>query len=105
VVFEADGAAVTAVDREPGSAQLTAELPARSAPGRFDVDVTAVPYPQTLPVATIETLHAVHPHVARIATIGAAFLPLWLLYWLLVDGRSVIRAPVSRRLALWGDRR
>lgn len=104
-VFEADGAAVSAVDREAGSAQLSAELPARSEPGRFDVAVTAVPYPMTLPIATIEALHAIHPLVARIATIGAAFLPLWLLYWLFVDGRALIRPPVNRRLALWGDRR
>lgn len=104
-VFEADGATVTAVDRKADGALLTTELPARSEPGRFDVDVAAVPYPRTLPVATIEALHGVHPFVARGATIGAAFLPLWLLYWLFVDGRSLIRAPANRRLARWGDRR
>lgn len=105
VLFEADGATVTAVDRRAGGALLTAELPARAKPGSFGVGVTAVPYPRTLPISTIETLHAVHPFVARFATVGAVFLPLWLLYWLFVDGRSLLRAPVNRRLMRWGDRR
>jgi signal peptidase len=103
-VFEADGATVTGVDREGGGALLTVDLPAREAPGSFDVGVTAVPYPRTLPVATIETLHAVHPVAARFATIGAAFLPLGLLYWLFVDGKALLRTPRNRRLAPWGDR-
>jgi signal peptidase len=104
-VFEADGATVTSVESADGGAMLTATLPARAEPGSFDVAVTAVPYPQTLPAATIETLHAVHPLAARLATIGAAVLPLWLLYWLFVDGRSRLRTPANRRLVTWGDRR
>lgn len=104
-VFEADRATVTSVERGPDGAMLTAELPARAAPGSFDVVVTAVPYPRTLPATTIEALHAVHPLVARLATIGVAVLPLWLLYWLFVDGQSFLRMPANRRLAKWGDRR
>lgn len=103
--FEADNATVTAVERGPDGVVLTAELPARASPGRVEVGITAVPYPRTLPTATIEALHAVHPLVAQFATLGVAFLPLGLLYWLVVDGRSLLRPPTNRRLALWGDRR
>lgn len=104
-VFEAHGATVTDVDRGDGGARLTLELPAREEPGSFDVAVTAVPYPRTLPVATIEMLHAVHPIAAGAGTLGAAFLPFGILYWLFVDGRSLLRMPLNRRIALWGNRR
>lgn len=103
-VLEADGATVTDVDRSDGGVRLTLELPAREEPGSFDVAVTAVPYPRTLPVATIGMLHAIHPIAAGAGTLGTAFLPLGLLYWLFVDGRSLLRAPLNRRLATWGER-
>lgn len=104
-VFEADGATITSVENGAGGATLTAALPARAQPGRFDVAVTAVPYPQTLPGETIAALHGIHPVAARLATIAAAVLPLWLLYWLCVDGQSLLRLPVNHRLPMWGDRR
>lgn len=104
-LFDADGATVIDVERGADGALLTLDVPARQEPGAFDVLVTSVPYPRTLPAATIETLHAVHPVAAGLGTLGAAFLPIGLLYWLFVDGRSLVRLPLNRRLALWGERR
>lgn len=105
VVIDVDGADATVRERDGTTRTVELVVPAREEPGSFDVEITVAPYPNTLPGETIESLHAVHPVAAVSGTVGAVFVPFAVLYWLLIDGRTLLRAPLSRRLQQWGGRR
>lgn len=67
-------------------------------PGRLRTAIHLHTYPLTLPPLLIRRLHAIHPAVASTGVVLPVFLPIWVGYWLFVDGDAPIRAPRSRLL-------
>jgi len=100
-----------AVDRlraqvlEPERQNMTASIPPQETTGPHRTSLQFAPYPATLPYGVVATLHGVHPLLAALSTILVIVVPLYALYWLLVDTRTPLRGTRSRRLRqLGGDR-
>lgn len=95
LVVEADG--VTIEDRtvEDGRVRLTLSVPPESQGS--NVRLLVRPYPGTLPRAQLEALDGVHPLLAAFASIGVVLGPLVVAYWLLLDPKQPLRAPLTRR--------
>lgn len=106
VFVESDDITIRNKTVTDGKLRLNATVHARTDPGPFVVTVRTYAYPSTLPQPVLDTLHTIHPAVAGIAAVGAAFVPLYLVYWLLFDSRVRVRSTTSRRLRrlFGGDR-
>jgi signal peptidase len=103
---EADGMAVTDRTSEGTTTTLTVRVPPPAEPGTVETAVRTYAYPATLPADLQRTLHETHPALATVASVGAVFLPLYLLYLLAVDGSAPLRPPRWRPWHLTGgDRR
>jgi signal peptidase len=100
VLVDTDGLAVAdrQVSTEEVRLRATPTPPDGQAGGTFDVTVRAYAYPSTLPEGLLRTLHDVHPVLAAVSSVGAAFVPLYGLYLLLFDGRTPLRPPRRRWL-------
>jgi signal peptidase len=83
---------------------LNAEIPAQAEPGPHTVNVSVYSYPSTLPKGALEYLHAVHPVLAALVSVLASFAPGYVLYWLLVDPSTPLRASRRRWLRRLGGR-
>lgn len=75
------------------SRTLWVRVPPQEETGVYSAQVTVHPYPAALPGDWLDRLHGVHPIAAMTASIVTVFGPLLGLYTLLLDGRSVLRAP------------
>ncbi|MFB6251617.1 MAG: signal peptidase I [Halobellus sp.] len=86
------------------STTLNATVPAQAELGSHTARVSLYPYPATLPRGTLEQLQSIHPWLAALGSVLVVFLPVYILYWLLIDTTAPIRGPRSRWLRRLGDR-
>lgn len=91
-LVEGDG--VTVLDRAPnGSAiDLTLEVPPTSTVGPYRATLTVFPYPAIIPREQLRRVHSIHPVAAALASSLVIYLPLYLLYWMIIDGNRPITA-------------
>jgi len=97
-VVSAEGADVTDVTDRGSRLRLTVSVPPPETRGPYRVRLRVYHYPATLPRQTLEGLHAVHPLVAAIGSVGAMLGPLVALALLWIDSRRPLRPPRSRRI-------
>jgi len=90
---EAEGMTVTDRASDGATTTLDVRLPPPESPGAVETSVRTYAYPATLPADVQRTLHGTHPALATAASVGAVFVPLYLLYLLAVDGRAPLRPP------------
>lgn len=81
---------------------VDATIPAQQTTGIHQAALHVYPYPATLPGGVVTTLHGIHPLVAAFTTVLAAILPLYGVYWALVDLRTPLRSTRSRLLRRLG---
>jgi len=79
----------------PSSITLKAEIPAQDQIGSHTTEVSVYRYPATLPTEVLAQLQSVHPSLAALGSVLMAVVPVYLVYWLLVDPLEPIRS--SRR--------
>jgi len=80
-------------------------IPAQETTGPHATSIRVHPYPTTLPGSVITLLHGIHPLVAATVTVGAGVLPLYLVYWLLLDPTTPLRGSRSRLVRTLGGHR
>jgi len=90
---------------EPEQQNVTATIPAQEATGPHRTSLNVYPYPRTLARGVVTALHDVHPLVAALSTILVIVVPLYVLYWVLVDTMVPLRGTRSRRLRRFGGDR
>ena len=95
LVVEADGVTIEERTVEDGRIRLTLSVPPESQGSNVRLHVR--PYPGTLPQAQLESLDGIHPLLAALASIGVVLGPLVVAYWLLLDPKQPLRAPLTRR--------
>ncbi|MFC5365366.1 signal peptidase I [Salinirubrum litoreum] len=91
VLAESTGAQIVAQSATDAGLDLTLSLPGHETTGPRRVTLTTSVYPTTLPAGVLADLHAVHPLVARLASVGALTTPFAAAYLLLFDARSPLR--------------
>jgi signal peptidase len=104
VVVEASGMSVVDRTVEESTIRTTVTIPAQETTGTFEGQIHVRSYPATLPPALLEGLQDVHPTVAWAVSTGVVFGPLFLVYLLLLDGRSTVRLRDLRWLQNMGGR-
>ncbi|MFC7199759.1 signal peptidase I [Halospeciosus flavus] len=97
-VVGSHGIDVTTMTRSATNLSIEGTIhPARTI-GPVPAQITVNRYPAVLPHSVLVWLHNWHPIAAASATSGLIFGPLWVLYWVAIDGREPIRRSRSR---LW----
>ncbi len=81
---------------------VTATIPAQESTGLHRTSLGVYPYPATLPRSVVTALHNVHPLLAALSTMLMLVVPLYGLYWLLVDTMVPLRGTRSRRPRRFG---
>jgi signal peptidase len=104
VVVEASGMSVVDRTVEESTIRTTVTIPAQASTGTFEGQIHVRSYPATLPPALLAGLQDVHPTVAWAVSTGVVFGPLFLVYLLLLDGRSTVRLRDLRWLQNMGGR-
>lgn len=91
-ILTVDGAVLESTAPGETSQELltTVTVPAVDRTGTVTVDVSVYHYPKLLPRTVVFWLHLLHPGVAASAIALMAFLPAYLLYWLLIDPQKPI---------------
>lgn len=84
---------------------VTTRIPPQDTAGPHATSIRVHPYPAILPGGTIESLHGIHPFVAAVVTVLCSTLPLYLVYWLLVDTTTPLRRGRSRLARRLGGNR
>lgn len=95
-VIRADGMRILDAGREGATITLTVSIPPPEAAGPQRMQVHFYPYPAVLPADVLGALHDVHPIVAVLASTLAIFLPLYLVYLILLDGAKPLALSRSR---------
>ncbi|WP_280585819.1 signal peptidase I [Halorubrum sp. Boch-26] len=90
---------------ESSSRTVETRITAPETAGSHSTSIRIHPYPATLPEGIITLLHEIHPLVAAIATVVTGVLPLYVIYWLLVDSTVPLRSSRSRLERTFGGRR
>ena len=103
-MIDADGATVTARERNASAISATLRIPPQERSGAHDVSLTVYRYPSVLPEGVVRSLHATSPVLAASATGGLLFLPIVPAYAVLFDGRQPLRFDRSRRPLLGWER-
>lgn len=89
---------------ESSQQTVTTRIPPQETAGPHATSIRVHPYPAILPSGVIEYLHAINPLVAAFVTVLCGTLPLYLLYWLLIDTTTPLRRGRSRLIRrLGGD--
>lgn len=96
VFVEAEGVEILDRAVDGSRVELDVLVPAQGAIGPHRATVHVYAYPATLPRGVLGWLHGIHWFVAALVSIGAVFGPLSGLYWVLFDGRTIIRWPRSK---------
>lgn len=91
VMVESTGTQIVAQSATDAGLDLTLSLPAHETTGPRRVTLTTSVYLTTLPSGVLAALHAVHPLVARLASVGVLTTPFAAAYLLLFDARSPLR--------------
>lgn len=97
-IVSADGMQIEKVEADGEKIRLSVSVPPPPKTGPYTKRVRVHHYPATLPQPMLRQLHAVHPFVAAVFSVGSVLGPLSGLAMLLVDSRQPIRTPRSRRL-------
>ena len=84
---------------------ITTRIPPQDATGPHATGIRVHPYPAILPKGTIEFLHGIHPFVAALVTVLCGTVPIYLVYWLLVDTTTPLRWGRSRLARRFGGNR
>lgn len=87
---------------ESSKQTITTRIPPQDTTGPHATSVRVHPYPAILPSGTIEFLHGIHPFVAALVTVLCGTVPLYLVYWLLVDTTTPLRRGRSRLTRRFG---
>jgi signal peptidase len=58
-------------------------------------------YPAVLPYGVVSVLHAFHPLAAALASIVTIVTPMYVIHWLLVDGRAPLEGRSRSRNPWW----
>jgi signal peptidase len=90
---------------ESSQQTITTRIPPQDTTGPHATSIRIHPYPAILPGEMIEFLHEIHPLVAAVTTILCGTLPLYLVYWLLVDTTTPLRRSRSRLARRLGGNR
>ncbi len=90
---------------EASTQTIETRIPAQETAGPHATSVRVHPYPAILPGSVITLLHGIHPLVAAIVTVGTGVLPLYLVYWLLLDPTTPLRGSRNRLVRTLGGRR
>lgn len=90
---------------ESSTQTVETRIPAQETPGPHATSIRMHTYPAVLPGDTITLLHGIHPLLASITTVLTGILPLYFLYWLLVDSTAPLRNGRSRLERTLGGRR
>jgi len=90
---------------ESSAQTVETRIPAQESAGPHATSVRVNPYPAVLPGGVITLLHGIHPLVAATVTVGAGVLPLYLVYWLLLDPTTPLRGSRNRLMRTLGGRR
>ncbi len=90
---------------ESSTQTVEARIPPQDTAGPHATSIWMHPYPAVLPGGIITQLHEIHPLVAAFTTVLLSILPLYLGYWLLVDGTTPLRNGHSRLERTLGGRR
>lgn len=101
---EGTGVIITDVFANGDAFDVVVEVPAQAERGAYDAVVTTYYYPAVLPYSLVQTLHAIHPVAAALATIGTIAAPAYALHRLVVDGRAPIESRSRSRTAWWDPR-
>lgn len=91
VLAESTGAQIVAQSATDAGLDLTLALPAHETTRPRRVTITTSVYLTTLPPRVLVALHAIHPLVARLASVGVLTTPFVAAYLLLFDARSPLR--------------
>lgn len=102
-MIDATGMGVTAQERNASAISAELRIPPQADRGPHETSLAVYRYPAVLPEGTVRTLHATSPVLAASTTVGALFVPVFLAYALLFDGRAPLRLGRSRRRP-WGNR-
>jgi signal peptidase len=87
---------IAGTEEYPNGTNVTVRVPALPDDGVERGGVIVNYYPPVLPSGTLSALHRVHPLVASIVTTGICYLPVYLLYLVLVDPRKRLRPYLTR---------
>jgi signal peptidase len=90
---------------ESSQQTITTRIPPQDTAGPHATIIRVHPYPAILPSGMIEFLHGIHPFVAALVTVLCGTLPLYLVYWLLVDTTTPLRRGRSRLVRRFGGNR
>ena len=96
--IETDGMTVQKQTRDGAAATIDAQIPPPEGTNTVETTIQTRAYPATLPVGVQRSLHEINPIAALIVSTAAVFVPLYVLYWLLLDGRAPIRGARSRQV-------
>jgi len=89
---------------ESSAQTIEARIPAQETAGPHATSIQVHPYPAVLPGSVITLLHGIHPLAAAATTVGTGVLPLYLVYWLLVDPTTPLRGSRNRLVRTLGGR-
>ena len=84
---------------------VTVEIPPQAEPGPHATSIRMSPYPAVLPATVITGLHGVSPFLAAVTTVLVSIAPLYLVYWLVIDPTTPLRATRRRLTRTLGGRR
>jgi signal peptidase len=90
---------------ESSTQTVETRIPAQEAAGPHATSVRVHPYPAVLPGSVITLLHGIHPFAAATVTVGTGILPLYFVYWLLIDPTAPLRGSRNRLIRTLGGRR
>lgn len=76
---------------ERGSSDIRINVETRATEGVQQGKIIVYNYPAVLPSGIIETLHRIHPLVAAATVSAVMFIPVWLIYLLVIDPKELFR--------------
>lgn len=98
-IVSTDGMTITNSSRNASTITANVYIPGPTTSGAYPTSVDVYRYPAVLPRTLVEALHSVHPSIAAATTMCLLFMPFALLYALLFDGNTPLRA--SRSQCQW----
>lgn len=97
-IVSADGMRIVRMDERESRLRLDVALPPPETYGPYRTTIRIHHYPATLPRSVLARLHALHPLVAAVVSVGLTLVPLYALALVTLDWRRPLRSPRSRRL-------
>lgn len=95
-VLSVDGATVVDQSRDATTIRATIRIHAPASTGPVTPNVVVNQYPAVFPVQVLQSLQEIHPIIASTVTTFFVMSPLYVLYWLAIDGNRPIRSTENR---------